>query len=119
MGLLFPSTLVQPSRTLAGFNLSLVPHLAEELQSRFAHLEDMLGEGTLKAVVGAVLPFEELPRAHALLQGRGSTGKVVMAVCRGSAPPPVCSEVTHAPAKRSASEGPRPGNRSVPRKLQR
>jgi NADPH2:quinone reductase len=80
MGLLFPSTLVQPSRTLAGFNLSLVPHLAEELQSRFAHLEDMLGEGTLKAVVGAVLPFEELPRAHALLQGRGSTGKVVVTV---------------------------------------
>ena len=78
MGLVFPSTLVQPSRTLAGFNLSLVPHLAEELQSRFAHLEDMLGEGTLKAVVGAVLPFEELPRAHALLQGRGSTGKVVI-----------------------------------------
>jgi NADPH2:quinone reductase len=78
MGLLVPSTLVQPSRTLAGFNLSLVPHLAEELQSRFAHLEDMMGEGTLKAVVGAVLPFEELPRAHALLQGRGSTGKVVV-----------------------------------------
>jgi NADPH2:quinone reductase len=78
MGLVFPSTLVQPSRTLAGFNLSLVPHLAEELQSRFAHLEDMLGEGTLKAVVGAVLPFEELPRAHALLQSRGSTGKVVV-----------------------------------------
>jgi len=78
MGLVFPSTLVQPSRTLVGFNLSLMPHLAEELQSRFAHLEDMLGEGTLKAVVGAVIPFEELPRAHALLQGRGSTGKVVI-----------------------------------------
>ena len=78
MGLVFPSTLVRPSRTLAGFNLSLVPHLASELQSRFARLEGMLAEGTLKAVVGAVLPFEELPKAHALLQGRGSTGKVVV-----------------------------------------
>jgi NADPH2:quinone reductase len=78
MGIVFPSTLVQPSRTLAGFNLSLVPQLAEDLQARFARLEDMLGEGTLKAVVGAVLPFEELPKAHALLQGRGSTGKVVV-----------------------------------------
>ncbi|OFV80589.1 MAG: hypothetical protein A2Y78_14465 [Acidobacteria bacterium RBG_13_68_16] len=78
MGLVFPSTLVQPSRTLAGFNLSLVPHLADELQSRLDRLEGMLADGTLKAVVGAVLPFEELPRAHALLQGRGSTGKVVV-----------------------------------------
>jgi len=78
MGIVFPSTVVQPSRTLAGFNLSLVPQLAEDLQARFARLEDMLGEGTLKAVVGAVLPFEELPKAHALLQGRGSTGKVVV-----------------------------------------
>jgi NADPH:quinone reductase-like Zn-dependent oxidoreductase len=40
----------------------------------------MLADGTLKAVVGAVLPFEELPRAHALLQGRGSTGKVVVTI---------------------------------------
>ncbi|HVN32793.1 MAG TPA: zinc-binding dehydrogenase [Thermoanaerobaculaceae bacterium] len=78
MGIVFPSTLVQPSRTLAGFNLSLVPQLAEDFQARFGHLEDMLGEGTFKAVVGAVLPFEELPKAHALLQGRGSTGKVVV-----------------------------------------
>jgi len=80
MGLVFPSALVQPSRTLVGFNLSLVPHLAEELQSRFDRLEGMLADGTLKAVVGAVIPFEELPRAHALLQGRGSTGKVVITV---------------------------------------
>ena len=78
MGAVFPSTLVRPSRTLAGFNLSLVPHLAAEFQSRFARLEGMLAEGTLKAVVGAVLPFEELPKAHALLQARGSTGKVVV-----------------------------------------
>jgi NADPH2:quinone reductase len=78
MGVVFPSALVQPSRALAGFNLSLVPQLAEDLQTRFARLEGMIGEGTLKAVVGAVLPFEELPKAHALLQGRGSTGKVVV-----------------------------------------
>jgi NADPH2:quinone reductase len=80
MGLVFPSTLVQPCRTLAGFNLSLVPHLAAELQARFARLEGMLAEGSLEAVVGAVFPFAELPKAHALLQGRGSTGKVVVTV---------------------------------------
>jgi NADPH2:quinone reductase len=78
MGVVLPSALVQATRTVAGFNLSLVPHLASELQARFAHLEAMLAAGELKPVVGAVFPFEELPKAHALLQSRGSTGKVVV-----------------------------------------
>ena len=78
MGMLLPVLLVSPCRTLAGFNLSLVPHLARELQSRFARLEALLATGELRAVVGATFPFERLPEAHALLQGRGSTGKVVV-----------------------------------------
>ena len=80
MGMVAPSATVQATRTLAGFNLSLVPHLAAELQSRFARIEEMLASGALVPVVGAVLPFERLPEAHALLQGRGSTGKVVVEV---------------------------------------
>jgi NADPH:quinone reductase len=80
MGTLLPSALVQRTRTLAGFNLSLVPHLAGELQARFDRIEGMLAAGTLKPVIGAVFPFERLPEAHALLQGRGSTGKVVVEV---------------------------------------
>ena len=78
MGLVAPSAMVQSTKTLSGFNLSLVPHLAGELQSRFARIEEMLAAGTLKPVVGAILPFERLPEAHALLQGRASTGKVVV-----------------------------------------
>ena len=78
MGLVAPSAMVQSTKTLAGFNLSLVPHLAGELQSRFARIEEMLASGAVKAVVGAIYPFERLPEAHALLQGRGSTGKVVV-----------------------------------------
>jgi NADPH:quinone reductase-like Zn-dependent oxidoreductase len=78
MGLVLPALLVSPCRTLAGFNLSLVPHLAAELQTRFARLEGLVAEGVLKPVVGAVFPFDRLPEAHALLQGRGSTGKVVV-----------------------------------------
>jgi len=80
MGLVAPSATVQATKTLAGFNLSLVPHLAGELHSRFARIEAMLAAGTLRPVVGAVLPFARLPEAHALLQGRGSTGKVVVAL---------------------------------------
>jgi len=78
MGLILPGLLVSPCRTLAGFNLSLVPHLAAELQSRFARLEGLIAEGVLRPVVGAVFPFDRLPEAHALLQSRGSTGKVVV-----------------------------------------
>lgn len=78
MGLVLPSALVQRCRTLTGFNLSLVPHLAAELQERFARLEAQLAAGALTPVIGATFPFERLPEAHALLQGRGSTGKVVV-----------------------------------------
>jgi len=78
MGLVAPSATVQATKTLAGFNLSLVPHLAGELHSRFARVEELLAAGVLRPVVGAVLPFERLPEAHALLQSRGSTGKVVV-----------------------------------------
>jgi NADPH:quinone reductase-like Zn-dependent oxidoreductase len=78
MGAVLPSALVQATRTLAGFNLSLVLHLAPELHARFARLEELLAAGALAPVVGAVLPFAELPRAHALLQSRASTGKVVV-----------------------------------------
>ncbi|MFI5168244.1 MAG: zinc-binding dehydrogenase, partial [Thermoanaerobaculales bacterium] len=78
MGAVLPAAMVQSCRTLAGFNLSLVPHLAAELQQRFARLEAMLAAGEVRPVIGAVFPFARLPEAHALLQGRGSTGKVVV-----------------------------------------
>lgn len=80
MGVVLPQALVAPCRTLAGFNLSLVPHLAGELQERFARLESLLAAGDLRPVVGEVLPFAQLPRAHARLQGRHTVGKVVVTV---------------------------------------
>jgi NADPH:quinone reductase-like Zn-dependent oxidoreductase len=80
MGVVLPQALVAPCRTLAGFNLSLVPHLAGELQERFGRLESLLAAGDLRPVVGEVLPFAQLPRAHARLQGRHTVGKVVVTV---------------------------------------
>lgn len=80
MGAVLPQALVAPCRTLAGFNLSLVPHLAGELQGRFARLESLVAAGSLRPVVGEVVPFAELPRAHARLQGRATVGKVVVAL---------------------------------------
>lgn len=80
MGVVIPFALVQPCRTLAGFNLSLVPHLAPHLRARYEGLSQAVETGKLKVVVGRVFGFSELPQAHALLQGRGSVGKVVVTV---------------------------------------
>ncbi|MCU0291941.1 MAG: zinc-binding dehydrogenase [Thermoanaerobaculaceae bacterium] len=80
MGWLSPYPLVSQCRTLAGFNLSLVPHLAGELRERFASLLALVTVGELKPVIGAVYPFAELPKAHAFLQSRASTGKVVVTI---------------------------------------
>jgi NADPH:quinone reductase-like Zn-dependent oxidoreductase len=78
MGMLLPVALIAPCRTFAGFNLSLVPQLAAELQERFARLEALVAAGEFRPVIGATFPFDRLADAHALLQGRGSTGKVVV-----------------------------------------
>lgn len=80
MGTIRPFPLVSACRTLAGFNLSLVPHLASELRARLAGLLALITVGELRPVIGHVLPFEQLPRAHELLQSRQSTGKVVVEV---------------------------------------
>jgi NADPH:quinone reductase-like Zn-dependent oxidoreductase len=80
MGVVLPFALVQPCRTLAGFNLSLVPHLAPQLRSRYEVLCQAVEAGQLRIVVGRVFGFDDLPEAHALLQGRGSVGKVVVTV---------------------------------------
>ncbi|MGC8917617.1 MAG: quinone oxidoreductase family protein [Thermoanaerobaculum sp.] len=80
MGTVLPALLVSSCRTLAGFNLSLVPHLAPHLRERYRLLCEQVTRGDWKPIVGAVFPFAELPQAHALLQGRGSTGKVVVTV---------------------------------------
>jgi len=78
MGVTVPVAMVSSCRTLVGFNLSLEPHLASELQGRFAKLEGLVATGVLRPVIGARVPFERLPDAHRLLQSRASTGKVVV-----------------------------------------
>lgn len=80
MGVVFPSAMLQSCRTLSGFNLSLVPHLAPHLAERYQVLCAKVASGELKPVIGRVFPFSELPAAHAFLQGRASFGKVVVTV---------------------------------------
>lgn len=80
MGAVVPFAFVSSCRTLSGFNLSLLPSLAPHLQQRAEFLLEQLRQKTLKVVIGQVFPFDQLPQAHALLQGRASVGKLVVTV---------------------------------------
>jgi NADPH:quinone reductase-like Zn-dependent oxidoreductase len=50
------------------------------LHQRYQVLSQLVSQGELKVHLGAQFSFQELPKAHALLQGRGSVGKVVVTV---------------------------------------
>ncbi len=80
MGLHSPYAFVQSCRTLIGFNLSLLPDSAGELQRAAAGLFEDWKAGRIRPLVGARFPFERLPEAHRALASRSTTGKVIITV---------------------------------------
>ncbi len=78
MGLLSPYGFVQSSRTLIGFNLSLLPDRGGELQRAAAEVFALWKAGAVRPVLGPRFPFERMPDAHRALAGRGTQGKVVV-----------------------------------------
>ncbi len=80
MGLYSPYQLVQTCRTLIGFNLSLLPDRTGELQRAAREILLAWKERRIRPILGPRFPFERLPDAHRALAGRGTTGKVVIAV---------------------------------------
>ena len=80
MGLLSPFQLVQPCRTLIGFNLALLPERTAELRRGAREILEAWREGRVRPIPGPRFPFERLPDAHRMLAGRGTTGKVIVTV---------------------------------------
>jgi NADPH2:quinone reductase len=80
MGLFSPYSFVQSCRTLIGFNLSLLPDRTGELQRMAREVFALWKDGRIRPVLGPRFDFERLPDAHRALAGRGTTGKVVIAV---------------------------------------
>ncbi len=78
MGWIHPASLVSRCRTLAGFNLSLVPGLTQELRARWRGILGEVAARRLRPVIGGRWSFEDLPEAHRALQGRRTTGKAVV-----------------------------------------
>ena len=82
MGLLRPYSVVTDNRTLAGFNLSVVPDQVPLLRRSAAELIELWRTGAIRPVLGQRFRFEELPHAHRLLASRRSTGRVIVTVDR-------------------------------------
>jgi NADPH:quinone reductase-like Zn-dependent oxidoreductase len=73
---------VQTNRTVSGFNLV---HLFDELplfDRSVSALAELAARDEIHPVVGEVFPFHDVGRAHAALQSRQSTGKLVLRVDR-------------------------------------
>lgn len=69
--------LIFKNQSLAGF--SLAPFLAPSgLKASLAQLFDLALRGQLKVTIGAIHPLEKAAEAHRALQGRGTTGKLVL-----------------------------------------
>jgi len=80
MGLFSPYSFVQSCKTLIGFNLSLLPDRTGELQRAATEVFALWTAGRIRPILGPRFPFERLPDAHRALAGRGTQGKVVIAV---------------------------------------
>ncbi|MBP7148150.1 MAG: zinc-binding dehydrogenase [Acidobacteria bacterium] len=75
-----PFGLVGRNRTVAGFNLVHLwrrPQLFDEALRQMLALAD---EGRIRPLPTTEIPFEDVARAHELLQSRRTTGKIVLAV---------------------------------------
>jgi NADPH:quinone reductase-like Zn-dependent oxidoreductase len=78
MGVLHPYPLVTENRTLAGFNLSIVPNQVPLLRSAAGQLLERWRSRAIVPVVGERFAFERLPDAHRFLASRRSVGRVVV-----------------------------------------
>lgn len=75
---IFPPSLIGANKGILGFNLGTLTgkeaYFAEAAREILGYFE----AGFLKPVIGRVFPFESIVEAHAFLQTRQSTGKVVV-----------------------------------------
>jgi NADPH:quinone reductase-like Zn-dependent oxidoreductase len=78
-GLPHPVLLMLRSKAVIGVNmLRIADGRPAVLQRCLEAVVDLALRGELRAVVGARFPVEQLAAAHALLEGRTSTGKIVV-----------------------------------------
>jgi NADPH:quinone reductase len=75
-----PNSLMPKSFSLSGGSLQNFTATQEELSRRSGDVLSAIREGWLKLRIHHVLPLAEAEQAHRLLEGRRSTGKIVLTV---------------------------------------
>jgi len=75
---LLPNSLQARSITVSGGSLFNYLGSREELLLRANAVIRGMKEGWLKLTIGNVLPLNEAPKAHEMLEGRATTGKIVL-----------------------------------------
>ncbi|MHA6825246.1 quinone oxidoreductase family protein [Ralstonia pseudosolanacearum] len=73
-----PWQLTVPNRTVTGFYIGAYFAFPDLVRSTLNEIMGFIVTGKLKLQVGTVLPLSQAPFAHQLMEGRRTTGKVVL-----------------------------------------
>ena len=73
-----PWQLTFPNHTVTGFYIGAYRAFPELMQSTVREIIGFIMAGKLSIQVGTVLPLSQAAEAHRLLEGRKTTGKVVL-----------------------------------------
>lgn len=77
-GVYHPFKLLERNRGLSGVQILLLWDEAERLKGITDHLLQLYLHGAIKPQVSAVYPLGEVSRAHALIESRASSGKILL-----------------------------------------
>jgi NADPH:quinone reductase-like Zn-dependent oxidoreductase len=77
---IFPPSLISANKGILGFNLGTLTRKESYFSEAAKEVIHYYESGVLKPVIGKIFPFEEIVEAHAYLQTRQSSGKVVVQV---------------------------------------
>lgn len=78
-GFYTPIALIMGSRAVLGVNmLRIADNKPEALKRCLVEVARLASDGTLKPTVGGEFPAEEIGKAHAFLESRKSTGKIIV-----------------------------------------
>ncbi|MHA6252222.1 quinone oxidoreductase family protein [Oceanobacillus sp. CAU 1775] len=75
-----PSALMRRNQSVIGFFLPQIMMKQELFQTSLRELLELLGNGELELTIGGTFPLEEAAEVHRQLQGRKTTGKLVLTV---------------------------------------
>lgn len=78
VALVDPQRLTVPNQSVTGFYIGAYFQWPQMIKEALAELVAHVAAGRLRLQVGAVLPLSQAVRAHQLLEGRESTGKMVL-----------------------------------------